>query len=118
MKIPDAQAIQITQHASGELQYICAIQLLITIVDSQENKLIDICEPVKNVGSARSKVLMDTLRLSASYNGCYSLAANQIQMPLRMFTMHNDVKDDVWLYPAVGKNTFLYALLISFSWQN
>lgn len=47
--------------------------------------------------------MTETLKVSAAHNGAYSLAANQIGFLYRVFTMHKNVKDNMWLYPTSGE---------------
>jgi peptide deformylase len=81
--------------------------LAISCIEVSASTLKAQCELLKNINSKRTQVLIETLKLSASVNGCYSLAANQIKLMFRMFAMHREVKDGLWLYPAFGKTLFI-----------
>ena len=68
----------------------------------RESKMRKISDNIKIVGDAKSRLIFETLKLSASQNAAYSLAANQIGMLKRVFTVHRHLKDGLWLYPDEG----------------
>lgn len=69
-----------------------------------ENDVLHLrCEKLKNIKSHKIASVFETMKLSALHNRSYSLSSNQIGLNFRLFVMHNNVKDGLWVYPERGK---------------
>ena len=59
--------------------------------DKLSTELHDLTERVINVRLGRVKTLIDSLKLSAAYNGSYSLSANQVGASSALFVLHKEL---------------------------
>ena len=94
-RIPDPKAAPIIQQAESNVFFIINIDYSKPVSKSTWMLL-------KNVGSKRATSVCDSIKLSAIYNGCYSLAANQVNMHHNIFTVHKNLKNGLWFYPMKG----------------
>ncbi|CAI2374786.1 unnamed protein product [Moneuplotes crassus] len=61
--------------------------------------LLTVSHNLRGFGSQKATQIAESLRLSASYYGFYSLSANQLGIMHRIFTVHKHLKKGLWLYP-------------------
>ena len=61
-------------------------------------------ENILNPRLSRIKAINESLKLSAALSGSYSLSANQIGVPINVFTIHKNTPFDKWLCDEAMKS--------------